>query len=149
MNSENNIDLKNLSHSKGQNWYHVILVPRARCPVFKYEKTKQLCDEAIKEVCKRHKIELFTHEVMPDHVHLFISCPPRKSILRLCSILKGGTSYHIRSKMPSLQRYPRLWSRGIFYRSVGNVSAAAIRSYIDDSPGNQWLRTREMQETLF
>jgi putative transposase len=86
---------------------------------------------------------------MPDHVHLFIWCPPRKSILRICAIIKGGTSYYIRKKMPSLQRYPRLWSRGIFYRSVGNVTAKSVRNYIDKSKGNQWKKTREMQETLF
>ena len=147
MNSVNS-ELKSLSHSKGQNWYHVIIVPRARYPVFKYESTKKLCEEGIRQVCLNNKIELFTYEVMPDHVHLFISCPPRKSILKMCAIIKGGSSHYIREKMPSLQRYPRLWSRGIFYRSVGNVSAEAIRNYIDSSSGNQWKATRDMQETL-
>lgn len=144
-----NSELKSLSHSKGQNWYHVILVPRARYPVFKYEATRKLCEEGLKETCKNNHIELFTFEVMPDHVHLFISCPPRKSILSMCAIIKGGTSYYIRGKMPSLRRYPRLWSRGIFYRSVGNVSAEAVKKYIEKSSGNQWIKTREMQETLF
>ena len=148
MNSVNS-ELKSLSHSKGQNWCHVILVPRARCPVFKYEATKNLCEEAIRKVCKDNEIDLFTHEIMSDHVHLFISCPPRKSILRICALIKGGTSHYIREKMPSLRRYPRLWSRGVFYRSVGNVSASAVRNYIDNSRGNQWKKTREMQETLF
>ena len=148
MSSENS-ELKSLSHSKGQNWYHVIIVPRARYPVFKYEKTKVLCEEGINQTCKNNKIELFTYEVMPDHVHLFIRCPPRKSILKICSVIKGGTSHYVRKEMPSLRRYPRLWSRGVFYRSVGNVSAKAIRNYIDSSSGNQWKKTREMQEKLF
>lgn len=141
MNSENS-ELKSLSHSKGQNWYHIIIVPRARYPVFQYEKTKLLCEDGIKFACDRHKIDLFTHEVMPDHVHLFISCPPRKSILKICAIIKGFSSHYIREKMPSLQKYPRLWSRGIFYRSVGNVSAKSVRNYIDNSKGNQWKKTR-------
>ena len=142
-------ELKSLSHSKGQNWYHVVLVPRARYPVFKYELTKKLCKEGIRQVFLKNKIDLFTYEVMPDHVHLFVSCPPRKSILHMCAIIKGGSSHYIREKMPSLQRYPRLWSRGIFYRSVGNVSAQAVRNYIDNSKGNQWNKTREMQEMLY
>ena len=137
-------ELKSLSHSKGQNWYHVILVPRMRCPVFKFYLTKTLCEEGLKETCRRNNIDLFSYEVMPDHVHIFISCPPRKSILKMCAIIKGGTSYYIRSKMPTLRRYPRLWSRGIFYRSVGNVSAAAIKNYIENSAGNQWCKTGKM-----
>ena len=148
MNSVNS-ELKSLSHSKGQNWYHVILVPRARYPVFKYELTRKLCQEGIEVTCKNNKIELFTHEVMPDHVHLFISCPARKSILKMCAIIKGGSSHYLREKMPSLRRYPRLWSRGIFFRSVGNVSAEAVKNYIDNSKGNQWHTSREMQQTLF
>jgi len=147
MDSENS-ELKSLSHCKGQNWYHVVLVPRARYPVFQYELTKRLCEEGLKETCKSNKVDLFSYEVMPDHVHLFISCPPRKSILKVCAIIKGDSSHYIRSKMPSLQRYPRLWSKGIFYRSVGNVSAESIRKYIDESKGNQWKRTRDMQERL-
>ena len=149
MNSVNFMELKSFSHSKGQNWYHVIIIPRARCPIFKYELTKQLCEESLVKVCNHHKIDLFSFEVMPDHVHLFISCPPRKSILKMCAIIKGGTSYYIRSEMPSLRRYPRLWSRGVFYRSVGNVSATSIKNYIENSRGNQWRKTRGMQETLF
>ena len=149
MNSVNSNELKSFSHSKGQNWYHVIIIPRARCPVFRFEATKRLCEEALGEVSKRHKIEIFGYQVMPDHVHIFISCPPRKSILRMCAIIKGGSSFYIRSKMPSLRRYPRLWSRGVFYRSVGNVSAESIENYIKNSKGNNWCRTRDMQEKLF
>ena len=148
MNSDS-FELKSLSHSKGQNWYHVILVPRARYPVFKYAATKKLCEEGLKWVCRNNKIDLFTFEVMPNHVHLFISCPPRKSILKVCAIIKGGSSYYIRDKMPTLRKYPRLWSKGVFYRSVGNVSAEAVRNHIDNSKGNQWKKTREMQEPLF
>ena len=149
MNSEKYVGLKSLSHSKGQNWYHIILVPRARCPVFKFEATRELCEEALVVVCERHKIELFAYQVMPDHVHIFISCPPRKPVLRICAMIKGGTSYHIRSKMPFLRRYPRLWSKGVFYRSVGNVSAGSVDNYIKNSRGNDWYKTRDMQEKLF
>ena len=148
MNSVNFSELKSLSHGKGQSWYHLILVPRARCPVFKYEFSKKVCDEAIVSVCKQHAIDLFTFEVMPDHVHLFISCPPRLSIARLYAIIKGGTSYYVRSKMPWLKRYPALWSRGAFFRSVGNVSAETVRKYIDESPGNQWIDEVYKQQKL-
>ena len=149
MNSVNSDGLKTFSHGKGQNWYHVIIVPRARCSVFKYETTKSLCEQGLRDTCKRNRIELFTYEVMPDHVHLFVSCPPRKSILDACSIIKGGTSHYVRKHMQSLKRYPRLWSRGIFYRSVGNVNARVVRKYIDESSNNNLKRTTEMQQQLF
>ena len=132
MNSDS-YDLKNFSHSVGQNWYHVVLTPRARYPVFRQKHQRTLALEAFDWICARHKIDLFEKEVMDDHVHLFISCPPSHSVRRLIQIIKGGSSYYIRSKQPSLKKYPVLWSAGYFYRSVGSVSSESIKRYITES----------------
>ena len=66
-----NYELKSFSHSKGQNWYHVILVPRTRCQIFRYEATRSLCQQGIELTCKNNKIDLFTHEVIPGANHFF------------------------------------------------------------------------------
>ena len=121
-------ELIKFSHSLGQNWYHVVLIPRARYPVFKFPDQRQLAEEAIDWICKNHNLELFSKEIMTDHVHLFISCPPDYSIRKLIQIIKGGTSYYIRCKRPALKKYKRLWSKGYMYRSVGNVSAETIKN---------------------
>ena len=131
-----NTELKNFSHSIGQNWYHLVLIPKYRYPVFKNEHQHKLCCEAIDIVCKRHSITLFAKEVMDDHVHLFVSCPPDCSIRKMAQLLKGGTSHYIRSMRPSLRKYKALWHRGFMYRSVGNVSAETVKKYIQNS--NSW-----------
>ena len=84
-----NSDIKKFFHSKGQNWYHIVLVPKGRFPVFQCEVIKDIADKAFEWVCKNHKIDLFAKEVMPGHVHLFVSCPPDYSIRRMFQILKG------------------------------------------------------------
>ncbi len=134
--SSDNYVLKRFSHSVGQNWYHVILVPRARYPVFQFEDQRLLMIEAIEWFCKNHSVDLFTKEVMSDHVHLFISCPPDHSIRKLVQKIKGATSYFIRKKKPALKRYDSLWSRGFMYRSVGAITGETVRKYIDES--NKW-----------
>lgn len=139
-----NSDIKRFSHSLGQNWYHVVIVPRARYPVFQWKVIKDIADEAFEWVCKRHNIDLFTKEVMPDHVHLFVSCPPERSVRQLFQLLKGGSSYYIRQKYPSLKKYKHLWSKGTMYRSIGSVSAETVQHYIDKS--NIWSSTK--QKTL-
>lgn len=130
-------ELKRFSHSVGQNWYHVVLIPRGRYPVFAQAHQRELALQAIDWICTRHKIDLFTKEVMEDHVHLFVSCPPDYSIRRMIQIIKGGTSYHIRKHHPSLKKYKALWSKGYMYRSVGHVTAEIVRRYIDES--NKWV----------
>lgn len=132
MNSENST-LNKFAHNLGQNWYHVVLVPKKRYPVFQSEIQRKVMHEAIDYVCQRHNLSLFTKEIMPDHVHLFIECPPHFSIRKMLQILKGGTSYYIRHSIPSLRVYRTFWSRGAMYRSVGAVSAEIVRRYIDNS----------------
>lgn len=104
----NDSSLKKFSHSIGQNWFHLVLIPKKRCPVFQYEQTKLLAEEAFDVICKNHKIEIFEKEVMEDHVHLFVDCPPDYSIRQLIRIIKGGTSFYIRKNYPSLKRYSHL-----------------------------------------
>ena len=133
-------EIKRFAHNLGQNWYHVVLVTKKRGKIFQWKETKELAEKSFDWICQRHNIDLFTKEVMPDHVHLFVSCPPSFSIRRLFQILKGGSSYYIRKNYPSLKKYPSLWNRGTMYRTVGSVSAETIRKYIDNS--NDWSKTR-------
>lgn len=136
MNSEN-YELKNFSHKIGQNWYHVVLVPKYRYPVFANKLQHELMQAALIDTCKRHSIDLYEHEIMSDHVHIFISCPPSFSIRKLIHVIKGATSYYIRSNHKPLRRYKSLWNTGAMYRSVGNVSAETIKRYIAES--NNWI----------
>ena len=134
MNSENS-KLKSFRHKVGQNWYHVVLIPKYRNPVFRQDNQRKLMEDAIEWICSRHKIELFQYEIMDDHVHLFVSCPPCYSISKVVAVIKGGTSYYIRSKHTSLRRYAHFWNRGGMFRSVGNVSAEIVEKYIKK---NNW-----------
>jgi len=140
MDSEN-YGLKKFSHSVGQNWYHIVLIPKGRYLVFAQVHQRALAIKAIDWVCSNHKLELFAKEVMDDHVHLFVACPPDLSIRRLVQIIKGGMSYYIRKNHPPLKKYKAFWSKGFMYRSVGAVSAEIVESYIKSS--NRWICSRQ------
>ena len=128
--------LDKFCHSIGQNWYHIVLVTYKRRRIFQWKITNTIAQEAIEFVCNKHSIDIFTKEVMDNHVHLFVSCPPKYSIRELIRIIKGGTSYRIRNKYPSLKKFSRTWSKGYMYRSLGSVSAEIVKRYIDNS--NVW-----------
>lgn len=128
-NEDNSLD--KFSHSLGQNWYHIVLIPKKRYSVFQWPQIKLSAEEAFEFVCNTHHIKIFTKEIMDDHVHLFVSCPPEFSIRKLLQILKGGTSHFIRKKHPTLKRYKSLWNEGGMYRSLGSVSAAVVKKYIE------------------
>jgi len=72
-------------------------------------------------------------EVMPDHVHLFISADPTDAPQRLANQFKGYTSRLLREKYPHLRsQLPSLWSRSYYIGSVGQVSEETIRQYIEN-----------------
>ena len=123
--------LDKFSHSLGQNWYHLVLVPKKRYAVFQWPQIKQSADEAFEFVCKIHRISIFTKEIMADHVHIFVSCPPEFSVRKLLQIIKGGTSHFIRERHSSLKRYKSFWNKGGMYRSLGSVSADIVKRYIE------------------
>ncbi|MBN2368296.1 IS200/IS605 family transposase [Candidatus Woesearchaeota archaeon] len=136
-----NSEIKRFRRNIGQKWYHVVLVTKKRGKVFQWKETKEIAEKSFEWVCERHKIDIFSKEVMPDHVHLFVTCPPDYSIRRLFQVLKGGSSYYIRKVYPSLKKYKHLWNRGTMYRTVGNVNAETIKHYIENS--NSWSRTKQ------
>ncbi len=123
--------LDKFSHSLGQNWYHIVLIPKKRYAIFQWPQIKNSANEAFEFVCNNHNIKIFTKEIMDDHVHLFVSCPPEFSVRKLLQVLKGGTSYFIRKRHTSLKRYKSLWNEGGMYRSLGSVSAGVVKKYIE------------------
>ena len=139
--SSGSSEIKRFRHNIGQNWYHIVLVTKMRGKIFQWIETKTIAEKSFDWICERHNITLFSKEVMPDHVHLFVSCPPNFSIRKLFQILKGGSSYFIRTNYPSLKKYKHLWNRGTMYRSIGDVSADTIKNYIEKS--NSWSKTKQ------
>lgn len=128
--------LHKFCHSVGQNWYHIVLVTQRRRRLFQWKETNLIAHQAISLICKNHNISIFTKEVMNDHVHLFVICPPEFSIRKLFQVLKGDTSFEIRKNYPSLCKYKSIWSKWGMYRCLENFSAEIVRRYIDTS--NIW-----------
>ena len=63
-----NFDIKRFAYSIGQNGYHIVLITKKRGKIFQWKKTKIIAERAFDWVCERNNIDLFTKEVMPEHV---------------------------------------------------------------------------------
>lgn len=73
---------------------------------------------------------------MPDHVHLFVESDPTLPVQFLVNQFKGYTSRLLRDRYPTLKsRLPSLWSRSYYVGTVGTVSEATVRRYIDAQKG--------------
>jgi putative transposase len=76
--------------------------------------------------------EVLALEIMPDHVHLFLNCPPTLSPSDAMFWIKGYSSRILREKYPILRRMPSMWTRSFFVSTAGNVSSDTIQRYIDE-----------------
>ena len=118
--------------------YHLVWVTKYRYQVLHGELATRARD-VIREVCMAKEITIIRGHVSRDHVHLFVSCPPRMSVSQMAQYIKGKSSRVLQQEFQSLRkRYwgKHLWARGYFCASSGTVTDEMIKAYIEhqDTP---------------
>ena len=130
-----------LSHTKWLCKYHIVIVPKYRRKVIynqyrkdinkKYKKELQ---EIIRTLCKYKGVEILEGHMMPDHVHLLLSIPPKTSVSSFMGYLKGKSALMMFDKHANL-KYKfgnrHFWAEGYYVSTVG-LNESTIRKYIQD-----------------
>lgn len=111
--------------------YHFVWIPKYRRRVLVEDVTEEL-ERLIFEIGKKHEIEVLSLSVQPDHIHLFVSAPPRLSPAQIANLFKGVSSKKLMEKFPYLRTKEGLWSRTYYVGSAGTVSEETIRRYIEE-----------------
>jgi len=88
--------------------------------------------EIINQVAHENCWKILALEVMPDHVHLFISAPPTVSPHKVANAVKGRSSNLLRREFPEPLKLPSLWTHSCFSSTAGNVSSETIHKYIEE-----------------
>lgn len=115
--------------------YHFIWCPKYRRKVLVGDVELRL-RQLLLERAQKLNVVILTMEIMPDHVHLFIKSPPILAPHHIVQQFKGVTSRILRQEFPSLKsRLPTLWTRSYYCESVGHISEATVRRYIEDQKG--------------
>jgi putative transposase len=70
---------KSTRHAKFLINYHFVWIPKYRKDFLKDPEVKNTVEETIRELSKTYKFDILALEIMPDHIHLFISALPRYS----------------------------------------------------------------------
>jgi putative transposase len=109
--------------------YHLIWCPKRRRRVLVNAVQVRL-DALIREVAAELDCTVLALEIMPDHLHLFVSAPPTLAPNQIVRRIKGRSSRVLRQGFPHLLRLPSLWTRSYFVSTAGNVSSQTIQRYI-------------------
>jgi len=106
----------------------------------KYRKTvlKGGIDEYLKsillEIAAGKGFTIHTMEVMPDHIHVFVSAHPKIAPSYIVKMLKGISGRLLFMNYPELKEQlwkGHLWNSSFYIETIGSISEEAIKKYIE------------------
>ncbi|WP_423825079.1 IS200/IS605 family transposase [Salinibacter ruber] len=91
------------SHTVYDTKYHLVWAPKYRKWVLRGDIQDRV-RELFLEIGDRHDVEIDTMEIAEDHVHLFVSFPPRLSISEVVGKMKAISAKVIFEEFPETKR---------------------------------------------
>ncbi len=122
-----------LAHTKWMCKYHIVFSPKYRRKVI-YNQIRKDIGEILRTLCQYKGIEIHEGHLMPDHVHLLVSIPPKYSVSSVMGYLKGKSALMIFERHANLKyRYGNrhFWCEGYYVSTVG-LNEETIRKYIEE-----------------
>ena len=125
------MDEASLSHTKWDCKYHVVFIPKMRRKTLYGELRKHL-GGVFRELARQRERRIEEGHLMPDHVHMMISIPPKYSVSQVVGYIKGKSAIHLARTYGERRRNfvgQHFWARGYFVSTVGR-DEEVIRQYI-------------------
>ena len=122
---------KSLSHTKWECKYHIVFIPKCRRKVL-YEKLRKHLGEVFHKLAQQKECRIEEGHLMPDHVHMMISIPPKYAVSSVVGFIKGKSAIHLARVYGENRRNfagQHFWARGYFVSTVGR-DESVIRDYI-------------------
>jgi putative transposase len=133
----------NLNHTKWQCKYHVVFIPKMRRKVL-YGKLRRYLGEVFRSLAVQKESRIEEGHLMPDHVHMMISIPPKYAVSQVVGYIKGKSAIHLARVYGERKRNfvgQHFWARGYFVSTIGR-DEAVIRAYIR----NQELEDQRLEQ---
>ena len=129
---------RSLSHTKWDCKYHVVFIPKYRKKVL-YGQLRKHLGEVFRRLAEQKQSHVEEGHLMPDHVHMMISIPPKYAVSQVIGYIKGKSAIHLARVYGERKRNfvgQHFWARGYFVSTVGR-DEAAVREYIRDQEREQ------------
>ena len=111
---------------------HLVWITKYRYNVLTKEVGRRIRD-IIRQVCDANDIQIIEGRVSKDHIHLYVSYPPKLSVSEMVRRMKGRSSKRIQEEFPQLgKRYwgKHFWGIGYAAFSSGHVTDDMIKEYL-------------------
>jgi REP-associated tyrosine transposase len=131
------------NHATWECQYHVVFIPKYRKKAL-FGTVKQRLGEVFHDLARRRESRIEEGHLMPDHVPMLLSIPPKFSVAEVIGFIKGKSSIWIAQNVERKARNftgHKFWARGYFVSTVGR-DEETIRAYIK----NPELHDRQMDQ---
>ena len=82
---------QSLSHTKWMCKYHIVSTSKFRRKII-YNQYRDSLGEIFRQLCRYKGIEIIEGHLMPDHVHILVSIPPKLAVSSFMGYLKGKSA---------------------------------------------------------
>ena len=72
-------DIASLSHTRWECKYHIVFIPKYRRKAM-YKELRKYLGEIFHELARHRGCKIEEGHLLPDHVHMLISIPPKYSV---------------------------------------------------------------------
>ncbi len=124
-------DVQSLSHTKWECKYHITWIPKYRKKKI-YKELRKYLGEIIRELAQQKECEILEGNLLPDHVHMFVSIPPKYAVAQVIGFIKGKSAIQIAINFVGRKKNftgQHFWARGYHVSTVGR-DEKVIREYI-------------------
>ena len=114
--------------------YHIVWCVKYRRKVLSNEISSRLCELAQKVANDKGFTVVSCKVGEYDHVHCFVSAPPKISVTQVVRYLKGISGWHLLNEFPELRKSlwkGQLWNNSYFVETIGSTSEENILKYIE------------------
>jgi putative transposase len=124
---------ENLKHTTWECKYHVVFIPKYRRKTLFAQLRREL-GTVFRSLAEQKECTVEEGHLMPDHVHMLLSVPPKYSVASVMGFIKGKSAIHIARVYAGRRRNfvgQHFWARGYWISTVGK-NEAAVRRYIQE-----------------
>ena len=124
-------DYASLSHTRWECKYHVVFIPKYRRKVL-YGVVRRELGTLFRTLAQQKESAVEEGHLMPDHVHMLLSIPPKHAVSQVVGFIKGKSAIHLARVYGEHKRNfvgQHFWARGYFVSTVGR-DERIIREYI-------------------
>jgi putative transposase len=122
-----------LKHTTWECKYHVVFIPKYRRKAL-YVQLRRDLGPVFRDLAEQKECQVEEGHLMPDHVHMLLSVPPKYSVSGVMGFIKGKSAIHIARVYAGRRRNfvgQHFWARGYWVSTVGK-NEAAVRRYIQE-----------------